>query len=58
MKEENSKLRHSDTMKELISEEFDRRKDHSKKSDGKIILYQQEMIDKLEKRLKKLENDS
>ena len=58
MKEENSKLRHSDTMKVLISEEFDRRKDHSKKSDGKIILYQQEMIDKLEKRLKKLENDS
>ena len=58
MKRDNSKLRHSDTMKELISEEFDRRKDYSKKSDGKIILYQQEMIDKLEKRLKKLENDS
>ena len=55
MKKENSKLRSSDTMRDLISQEFDKRKKYSKESDGEVIRYQQEEIDKLEKRLKKLE---
>ena len=58
MKKNNAKLQHSDTMKELISKEFDKRRTLTKENDGEIILYQQKTIEKLEQKLKKLESNN